>query len=593
MKIDLDSFEQQIDKIILQRGQRAFEDGVVQNLEAIGSGMWFAQVAGTEIYEVELKISKNRVKQYRCNCPYDLGPVCKHVVAVLYSLQKERTAPKTGKEKIKQDNSPSKKQMIQQILDNVNYRELKVFILEQALKKNEFGNMLLARFADQTGLEDKAKYVLIIKSAVQSATDRSGFIENKNTSKLLKPVQELLNQAEKALSQKYYAQVVSICQAVIEEIIPLTRDLDDSNGKAGDAIATAFMLLEQMSEGPVPMPLQDNLFEYALAQAPQDKYQQFDFLDNWLHLLDKLAKDNIREAKVVELVQTLLFNLQKNKKAPPVKNDILLSQVFMTIFPDAVKYDEQRLIYFLANFYQSRNRKQEAHEIISTYNYLPEFREILIREALANQDYAAARQQTREALAYDEKNRFAGLVIKWEEWLLRIAEAENNIIDLRQQAEKLFMQTSRIEFYRKLKQTYVANAWQTVYEQLIDKMLKKDKSYWFGIERIVPVYIEEKDWAKLFKFVRQHPELDLLLLVSKYLQKDYGPPLLELFTNAVFQYADRNVDRSSYRTVTKTLQHMLTLENGKPVVQQLIADFREIFKKRRAMMDELAKIKIA
>ncbi|WP_262891300.1 hypothetical protein [Adhaeribacter swui] len=40
------------------------------------------------------------------------------------------------------------------------------------------------------------------------------------------------------------------------------------------------------------------------------------------------------------------------------------------------------------------------------------------------------------------------------------------------------------------------------------------------------------------------------------------------------------------------MQYLLTLEGGKVLVTRLLADFREIFKKRRALLTELNQLQV-
>ena len=74
MQIPLDQFEQIIDEKILQRGLAYFQDGQVREIEEVSPGVYETVVEGSEDYNVQLTIENNVVTQYRCNCPYDMGP---------------------------------------------------------------------------------------------------------------------------------------------------------------------------------------------------------------------------------------------------------------------------------------------------------------------------------------------------------------------------------------------------------------------------------------------------------------------------------------------------------------------------------------
>ncbi len=592
MQLDLTTFEVQIDPTILKRGQQYFKDGAVANLEELVKGHWYAEVTGTDDYEVELTLARTKVKYFGCSCPYDAGPVCKHVAAVLYALQKQLVnAKRTIKSPAaKKEKAPTKKNMLQEILDNVSYPDLKAFLLEYALKKNEFGGMLLARFAEQTGVEGKDKYVLIVKNAVSAGAGRNRFVECHNVAKVMKPVKELLQQARTLFARKQYAEVVSVCQAVIEEITELVPNMDDSAGHGSGVITDAFELLTQVAAEPVPRPLQEALTTYALAEADKSRYRTNGSTLLWYKMLDALAQDEAREKQVLAFVQQKLDQLvQQNQSLS--KNDRMLQGIMGAFSLHAV--EEQHLAFFLVTFYLKRHRKPEADAIIQKYRHIPRFREITIQQAVQAQQYALAKQYVQEAAALEKgKGGYNPNQNHWDQWLLRIAEQESNAADVRTLTAALFYRTYQLEYYRKYKQTYPPAAWPAEYDKLVKKLLTDDRSLWQGGGNLVTLFIEEQDWAKLFDYVRKRASLELLMQVAPYLKADYEAPLLKLLQEWVFTYAERNVNKPSYEFVTEVLNYMGTLEGGKSIVAGLVADFRELFSKRRTMMTELNKVKV-
>jgi len=78
------AFEVEIERKILDRGFDYYENKNVIEVENLGNGEFSALVEGSEDYEVFVQISEGKVIEHSCDCPYDWGDVCKHVVAVLY-----------------------------------------------------------------------------------------------------------------------------------------------------------------------------------------------------------------------------------------------------------------------------------------------------------------------------------------------------------------------------------------------------------------------------------------------------------------------------------------------------------------------------
>ncbi len=99
MKIPINQFEQYINETILARGLSYFKNGYVNEPEEITNGLYEAVVEGTENYTVQLTLEKGAVSEYMCTCPYDHGPVCKHIAAVLFHISHKPTLkPKIAKE---------------------------------------------------------------------------------------------------------------------------------------------------------------------------------------------------------------------------------------------------------------------------------------------------------------------------------------------------------------------------------------------------------------------------------------------------------------------------------------------------------------
>ena len=101
MKIPFDRFAQYIDETILKRGLSYYKNGYVHEPEEIDTGEYEVIVEGTEDYTVHLKLKNGFITRYACDCPYDMGPVCKHVVAVIFYLNQNESEmkkkPNTGK----------------------------------------------------------------------------------------------------------------------------------------------------------------------------------------------------------------------------------------------------------------------------------------------------------------------------------------------------------------------------------------------------------------------------------------------------------------------------------------------------------------
>ena len=98
MIISLLNFDSEIDPQIVSRGKSYYRKGAVIELEQDGED-WHAVVAGNDEYTVDVSVNKSEIVHCNCTCPYDLGPFCKHEVAIFYSIRDGVKTVKTRKVK--------------------------------------------------------------------------------------------------------------------------------------------------------------------------------------------------------------------------------------------------------------------------------------------------------------------------------------------------------------------------------------------------------------------------------------------------------------------------------------------------------------
>ncbi len=126
----IQSFEGSIEPKILSRAEYYLDaiDEVVQ----VDIGEFSAYVQGTDLYEVFIKIEVDTgyIEEYTCDCPYDWGNECKHIVAVLFHIRNE------GLLKTKVEGT-----MVNQlrlIINDISEKELKDFVLNYAKRNRDF-----------------------------------------------------------------------------------------------------------------------------------------------------------------------------------------------------------------------------------------------------------------------------------------------------------------------------------------------------------------------------------------------------------------------------------------------------------------------
>ena len=125
MEIPLTEFEQYIDDKIVHRGLAYFKNNNISEVEEINDGEYQAVVEGSNDYHVDLKLVNGKLSQFFCDCPFDMGPMCKHVVALLFYIREEKQEQNKTKTNA---NSPNKKQHLKRKTISEQIEELLVKI---------------------------------------------------------------------------------------------------------------------------------------------------------------------------------------------------------------------------------------------------------------------------------------------------------------------------------------------------------------------------------------------------------------------------------------------------------------------------------
>ena len=152
-------------------------------------------------------------------------------------------------------------------------------------------------------------------------------------------------------------------------------------------------------------------------------------------MLDILAKDAEKENQVIALVENLLHKHAQKEETLSEKNKSF-RVIINNLFTD--NSEEEKLAIYLVSFFSKRGRAEEAAAVIQRYKYISEFRELLLQQALQQQRYDVARQLIQDAKEQEKALKFSGYSSYWDEWLLQIAEAEQNTPETQRLARILF-----------------------------------------------------------------------------------------------------------------------------------------------------------
>ena len=231
MSIHLNDFEQQIDPTILRRGYDYFQNGCVTDVKDLGDGDYEAIVEGSDNYTVSLHIEGDEVTDYECDCPYDWGPVCKHVAAVLLYLQKDllETDKPLQKEKQSKPKKESEAVQFEKLLNRLTSEELKMFLFEVCSQDKSLRRLFIAKHISHLYPESKELYDEQVKGLVKTYSNQYGFIGYHESSHLGSAIYEMVVEAKRCVETGKKQKALYMSEAIIEGMLEATNNADDSD----------------------------------------------------------------------------------------------------------------------------------------------------------------------------------------------------------------------------------------------------------------------------------------------------------------------------------------------------------------------------
>lgn len=560
MNIPLNEFEHIINETILKRGLSYFKNGYVTEFSEISNGEYEANVLGTEEYTVNLKVKNNIIVEHNCDCPYDMGPVCKHIVAsIFYLKQDELNLNQQNVPLVKKKKRKTVSQQLKEVLDKVSHQDLKEFIQEQSKMDKQFRNLFLSSFAHLNESQSKEFYQKQIKSIVNSTTDRHGFIGWHEMKYLEQGIDPIITIAEKQLGNKNYINAIYICTALMEEMTEAIQFSDDSNGSIGGIIDSSYEMLYDIATKDISVDIKTELFEYCIAAFKKRLFDGWDWHTGILNIAYELT-DNENEADIIIKCLDTVNGEYEKERAQSFKLDIIS------------KYKD----------------KKEVQKFIDKHITNSSIRNTEIEKAVKNKDFEKAIKLCQDGIEYDKKDK-PGLVKNWYNWLLKIAQAQNNKSKIIEYSRFLFIDNFHPEqdYYQLLKQEIEPNKWKDFLEDIIREVTPKGG--WKYNELVRKIYINEKWWDRLFLLLKENTSLENIENNEKYLSKDYSQELIQLYSDRLEKYVERFIGRNHYQTACRYLRRMKKL-GGNEKVNELIEYFIKTYPKRKALLDELSRV---
>lgn len=578
--VTISNFERYVLPKILARGEDYYDSGAVLGIEEESPGEWFATVCGTEHYEVTVSLAGDEIAEWECDCPYD-GNICKHVVATLLAIRDNRSKAGcflSAKEVDARMNilgqSVSeivKDKEVEQVLRFVESDKLSGFVLQYASSHSDFKSALMEAFLPKKPAK-KVDYRSEIESCFNSSyrkySKKGRYYEPElDWNEISDKVDGYLAKATLLFQREALEEAATIALQVLRSIGGnyidedfLYNDGDIDFGiiceDAGD------LLLKVVQHSGASQALKENVLNEIIQISKLATYREYEIFD------------------MDELVQQIMLSVQSKEEA--------LLSVDKLIKERTERWDLYKLVLRKIEILKELDKTTEVEATISEFLYLPEIRRQEVAKLLDEKCYEKAICMLNEGIVIAERGGNLGTLREWQEQLLFIYEEVHDVAKVIEMCQLLFIHTNgSLDYYHKLKSLISSTDWKEYLSTLMQETTFYD--YWGSGNNKADIYIEEKEYDKLFSFLSavKYRRLDALVQYASHLNATHSSQILSLFTDDLRVYAEKNLGRSHYEYIARVLRGMRKLNGGKDVVKQLVEEFRVLYKRRPAMMQEL------
>lgn len=554
--MNIKDFERNISSKLLQKGRDYFDLGFVNDLEKVAPGMWCAEVTGTENYTVTVRANRSKINGWECNCPYDYGPICKHVVAVFYALAETLDKPSQKKEK---------KSAIYQIFEKASKQELEDFIRSVLKGNSGLKSKFTTYFSDFVDEAPEKKHRNHVKQLFRHYSDSYGYIDYRSARGFTNDLFALLEKAEELLEKDNIQESFVICKILIEEVPYFINSWDDSDGGASDIFYSSFELFEKIINQSPPL-LKDEAFQYCIKEYSKEKYHGWGFEDNIINILSDLVSSQKQQEQFIGLIDKKIAEFEKN---------------------DASDYKVAGLIHTKCNFLESVGLHEQAKDILYQNIKYSEIRKSVVEKKISEKSYKTAIKLCLKGIKIAKAKGHSGTVCQWQEVLLGIAQKEGKNGDIQKWARVLFFEHRHsMEHYKILKCTYSQDEWKLEIEKIVKILyVKNNWGYFANAETLAKIFVEEKYYDRLLGSLQENnQDLSFVKRYASYVQDENPDIIINIYLKGAENRAN-HTGRNVYEEIVGYLKLASSIKGGKVKAENLAKNLLQKYANRPAMKE--------
>ncbi len=562
-----------IDERILDRGREYFVMGKVGGLRHADGKTILAKVDGSQIYNIRVSINGDEIMSWSCSCPYDLGDICKHVVAVFFALKDGKTDGGNHN-----DNQPEQIN-IDEIISTLSRDELADIVKQKA----EDDGLLVARLRARLGGDDvtkvKKSFKRIIRASIARVKRRGG-IEYGDTYDAVEGAREIFDECMQNEIVNPERAIIGY-ESIIEELAPAVNYSDDSDGDIGELIRGSFDRLKVCVAVKLPEKVRIELFKYLVNESQKDIYQEWDWPWEFLRVAAEIA-DRSQEQSLLDTANKIVEMASERRKKREIDFPSYSSKSFdsgKNSFID--RYDQERATEIELRVLERLHSDKDIDSFLMNHRHLYNMREKEIERLITKCDYKTAQSVAEEGITQASKEKYPGLINTFRKCQLTVAKKTEDVNSICSLAQILYLDNHQheTEYYELLKKYTADDKWSTVRKSII-KSLDTD---WNRAR----LFEYEKSWDELAKLVEVTESL--ATCYEKQLVKSHKDVIVRAYIKLVGEGMDYPGGRAQYQEKCQMLRKLQNY-GAEDKVNEIIADWQKKYERRKALIEELRKL---
>ena len=543
---------------ILQRGHDYYINGAVLSLEKNDNG-YIARIDGTEAYTVRIEIENGEIADMFCDCPYAAdGNNCKHMAAVLYAIEDGQYDEGLQKGKSDED---SIRDDLEKILSELSAEELKEILINAGRDYPGLHDQILIKYGVLSwNIVNKIKN-RIRRIGIENS-DRRGFINYYNAYSYCAELQGVIDEyILPMIDRGAFSEALELTCCVFLEAG--TRDMDDSDG-GSDIIAESCyeawkLILEKGGQK-----VEKNMLQWF------KEHRQGAVFDHMEEYIESFLLHEITDEEFLNEMLTSIDNSIK-KCEEDIENK-----------PWYVEYELKELVKKRIEIMEKlKYTKNERDKFRSRYRYLFEIRLMEINDALNEENYDCAIKILQESKRIDADSREK--LQRSSDMLIDVYEASGRTEELKKELVWNVFNCRQFTLTNILKLKDISS--DKEWSKYSSRILKAK-----GFEYVLLDFLEhEKLYDRLLKEIRKQNYIGIVDQYEKTLKSVYPEETKNLYADFLDKEAERASDRKRYSLLVRYLKKLSNYPGGKQVSADISKNWRQKYKRRRAMMDELGK----